>query len=342
MFSVGLFLLAGLSIVGWMILSFGGSNKVKDAINLTVQFEDASGIIEGGIVRLAGAHVGEVVSAPRLNENYQVEVDIAIREDLKIPSNAKFKITSLSLLGDKAIYIIYPEKAATTLIKDGDHMQGISPKGLDKLQEQAEELTAKVNEVLVKTDSTFSEVSDAISEYKLVAKELNISIDRLNESVFSEESLAKLDGTVDNLNTTSAEINEFAKTLRPLSADTKIALSRFMSVAEKTNQLVENADKLMVTTNEQMIALRPAINELPSTLKTYRETGKSLQSLTKKLDGAVGNKDSLVGVLTSDSEIKNDAETFVKNLKDNGILGYKDNSDPNSEDPRDRYRGVRR
>jgi len=221
-------------------------------------------------------------------------------------------------------------------------MQGISPKGLDKLQEQAEELTAKVNEVLVKTDSTFSEVSDAISEYKLVAKELNISIDRLNESVFSEESLAKLDGTVGNLNTTSAEINEFAKTLRPLSADTKIALSRFMSVAEKTNQLVENADKLMVTTNEQMIALRPAINELPSTLQTYRETGKSLQSLTKKLDGAVGNKDSLVGVLTSDSEIKNDAETFVKNLKDNGILGYKDNSDPNSEDPRDRYRGVRR
>jgi len=62
MFSVGLFLLAGLSIVGWMILSFGGSNKVKDAINLTVQFEDASGIIEGGIVRLAGAHIGEVVS----------------------------------------------------------------------------------------------------------------------------------------------------------------------------------------------------------------------------------------------------------------------------------------
>ena len=335
--AVGLFLLAGLGIIGWMIISFGGSSgKVKDSTTVMVEFSDASGIIKGGIVRLAGANVGEVISAPTLNERNKVDVEIAIKSDLKLPRNAQFKIVSLSMLGDKAIYILYPEEnASTELYQDGDYTQGISPKGLDQLQAQAEDITKKMSGVLDRSDATFAQLSGAINEYKTIAESLNTSMERFNNSILSEKNLESMEDTITNLNTTSTEIVAFSKSLAPVTEDTKLLIAEFLSVAEKTNSLV-------ATTNGQIQELEPAIKLLPETIQTYKETGESFKTVSKTLEGALTNNDGLVGALTGDSEIKNDAKTFVKNLKNNGILGYKDNMDTEIDDPRDRYRGLRR
>ena len=341
MFSVGLFLLVGLAIVGWMIISFGQGNKVSDAKVVTVEFTDASGIIEGGIVRLAGANVGEVVNAPRLNSNHLVEVDIAIRKDLKIPTNARFKITPLSLLGDKAIYIYYPETPSRDYIESGDVIRGISPRGLEQLQTQAEELTQKMNMVLEKSDAAFEDVKSAIKDYQVLAQELNISIKRLNNSVLSEDSLVEFNDTLSNLNTTSEVIGEFSTSLKPLVGDTKIAITKVLAVADKADNVVASAEELMQTTNTQIASLAPAIEKLPETLDIYNETGKSLKKVSVSIEKALNNEDSLVSTLTADSEINDDAKSFVKNLKNNGILGYKDSQNA-AEDPRDRYRGLRR
>ena len=47
-----------------------------------------------------------------------------------------------------------------------------------------------------------------------------------------------------------------------------------------------------------------------------------------------------LGALVADEELKGDMKDFVRNLKENGILRYKDKE--SSDDPRDRFRGRRR
>ena len=332
---VGLFLLAGLTILGWMLIKYGGTTKIKDSMNVTVEFSDASGIIEGGIVRLAGANVGYVTVPPVLNEDLKVDVGLAIRPDIEIPRNAIFKIVSLSMLGDKAIYIVYPTSPSNEKIKDGDYIKGVSPKGLDELQAEAEQLTHKVGLVLERTDATFSQISDTLTEYRGTAEQLNTSLARLNNTILSQEALKGMEETLTSLGRTSNEIEVFSKSLSPIAAETRLTVTEFMKVATETN-------KLVASTNKRVEELSPSLKKLPDTLDTYAETGKILQEVGVSLKKAISSEDSLVGALTQDGEIKSDAKTFVKNLKNNGILGYKDNTDSTQDDPRDRYRGVRR
>ena len=332
--SVSLFLLAGFGILGWMLLSYGASDKAHEGINVTVEFSDASGIIEGGLVRLSGANVGYVSAPPPLNERLRVNVPLSIRDDINIPANATFKIVPLSMLGDKAIYIVHPDEPVAERLKSGTHFIGNSPKGLDSLQQEAETLTIQVKEILAKSDATFEIVNHTLAKYAETADHLNTSLARLNNSILSEESLAGINATIANLDSATQEVEKFSKSLAPMAAETRLTLSQFTDTATKTNKLVSTA-------SDRMDELAPVLKTLPETLDTYSKLGKTYTEVGQTLQSAISSDDSLVGALTSDSEMKQDAKSFVKNLKNNGILGYKDNA-TNEEDPRDRYRGVRR
>ena len=51
--------------------------------------------------------------------------------------------------------------------------------------------------------------------------------------------------------------------------------------------------------------------------------------------------EGLLGTLAYDREVSDDAKAFVRNLKQQGILRYRDKETP-EEDPRNRFRGRRR
>ncbi len=318
---VGLFLLAGLSVLGWMIINYGGVGKSGETIQISVEFSDGSGIIEGGVVRLAGANVGHVITTPTLNARMQVVVEVAIRNDLDLPQNCTFKIVPLSMLGDKAIYIIPPAAPVAARVQDGDHFVGVSPQSIDQLQSNAEELAQQANEVLSMSKETFQIINTTLGAYQTTATELNTSLARLNSSVLSEQSLAEMRVAISELRSTSGELATFSKELSPLAADTK--------------GLIAEAETLVSGANARMGELSPALQTLPETLATFTKVGESLNA-------ALTSEDSLVSTLTSDEEVTTDAKTFMSNLRTNGILGYKDNTDPDSNDPRDRYRGMRR
>ena len=106
---VGLFLFIGLALLGGLIVQYGRfSGRMKSGYTVTVEFKDASGVIKGSQVRLGGAMIGQVVEKPESGSNRKVKVLLAIREDVLLPTNAVFQITSLSLLGDKAIVVSIP------------------------------------------------------------------------------------------------------------------------------------------------------------------------------------------------------------------------------------------
>jgi len=313
-FSVGVFLLVGLSLLGWMVIKYGATNKVQKGYDVEISFSDASGIIKGGLVRLAGANVGYVSEVPILNQQ---------------------EIVSLSLLGDKAIYIRIPDEPSQSLLKAGSRVQGVSPEGLGEVQTKAEEL-------LVKTDETFGKLNNTLSEYSEVAQNLNTSITRLNSTLLADEKLEEISETLGNIRSASQSFEELAKGLHPLADDARLTMKEFRKTAKSTSstvtgatETIKQAQTTLAKIDQKIELVDPALKTLPETIQTYNKVGKTLETALK-------NEDSLLSAVTQDKEVKEDTKTFVKNLRTNGILGYKDDSDPDKEDPRDRYRGMRR
>jgi hypothetical protein len=67
-----------------------------------------------------------------------------------------------------------------------------------------------------------------------------------------------------------------------------------------------------------------------------RAADKAGQALDRVESG-----EGLLGTLAYDREVSDDARAFIRNLKQQGILRYRDREMP-EEDPRNRFRGRRR
>ena len=80
---------------------FGGSGSYP----LTAQFFKADGIGAGGDVRVSGVKVGTVDNVTLNSETFQAELTLAMRSDIKLPSDSSAKIASDGLLGGSFVSI---------------------------------------------------------------------------------------------------------------------------------------------------------------------------------------------------------------------------------------------
>ncbi|WP_420347259.1 outer membrane lipid asymmetry maintenance protein MlaD [Pelagibius sp.] len=88
---------------------------------LLVEFDDASGLVSGTDVRMAGVKVGTVVSQ-RLNpDTYFAEVSLSIDESIKLPSDTSARIIPEGLLGGN--YVALEPGGAEEYLSDGQQIQ---------------------------------------------------------------------------------------------------------------------------------------------------------------------------------------------------------------------------
>src|SRR5215470_4362557 len=104
-FKVGIFVFVGLAMVGALVVQFGRLGEgFKTYYPLTVRFTDASGLLKGSDVLLAGAKIGNVAGGPHLVATGQgVAVPLRIYDYVKIPTDSKFTVGSSGLLGDRFV-----------------------------------------------------------------------------------------------------------------------------------------------------------------------------------------------------------------------------------------------
>src|SRR5437016_9628696 len=104
-FKVGIFVFAGLAMLGALVVQFGRLGEgFKTYYALTIRFSDASGLLKGSDVLLAGARIGKVSGGPRLvREGNGVAVPLKIYDYVKIPEASKFTVGSSGLLGDRFV-----------------------------------------------------------------------------------------------------------------------------------------------------------------------------------------------------------------------------------------------
>ena len=112
--TVGLFLLGGIAIICTLIIFFGELGDLfKPTYSLTVDFQNASGLLKGSDVYLSGALIGKVTTDPQpIPDTQTVEVHLKINSNVQIRQDAQFVIGSSGLLGDMYVEVrphIYPQ-----------------------------------------------------------------------------------------------------------------------------------------------------------------------------------------------------------------------------------------
>ncbi len=343
---VGFFLFLGLGVLGTLIMQYGRfAERFRGVYTVRVSFSDASGLIKGSQVRLAGAQVGRVVKEPKLTDDGRVVVEMAIREDTpKLDTKSIIQISSLSLLGDKAIMITPPKPGEE---RNGDYfedlgpndvIEGGGPSGLEALQGDAETIASNAAVLMARGRNTLSKIDNALDELRSVTGLLTESIDRVNSGILADENMENFTGALADLRDATGSIRDASMDIKPLIGDAKLAIKSF-------DQAAEEAQGTFAQASSEISRLGPAIEKVPRAVNSIAEAADEVaQAASDASDTirSVKNGDGLLGTLAYDREVKDDAKGFIRNLRHYGILRYRDAATFDERDPRNRFRGRRR
>src|SRR5437763_8947141 len=155
-FKVGAFVFVGLAMLGALIVQFGRLGEgFKIYYPLTVRFSDASGLLKGSDVLLAGAKIGKVSGGPRMvREGQGVDVPLKIYDYIKVPEGSKFSVGSSGLLGDRFVNVVMPAGQPKAFLAPNTHISGSRETGIDDLTRELDALVTDLRATVEEIDMT--------------------------------------------------------------------------------------------------------------------------------------------------------------------------------------------
>jgi phospholipid/cholesterol/gamma-HCH transport system substrate-binding protein len=218
-FKVGIFVFVGCAALAALVVKFGRLGEgVKGFYPLTVRFVDASGLLKGSDVLLGGAKIGRVSGGPRLVPNAPgVAVPLRIYDYVRIPVGSKFTVGSSGLLGDRFVTVTPPTGPPTGYIEKNSFIDGARENGFDDLTRQGGELVTDLRTTVQKLNQ------DTLSAQNM--ENLKSSMEHLNQATSAlAESSKKLDGVIQQADSTMASAKQAADGLQNAITDTRKVL----------------------------------------------------------------------------------------------------------------------
>ena len=215
-FKVGVFVFVGLAMLGALVVQFGRLGEgFKTYYPLTVRFADASGLLKGTDVLLAGARIGKVAGGPRLvREGGGVVVPLKIYDYIKIPEGTKFTVGSSGLLGDRFVNVAIPPGLPKAYLPPNAYVDGARETGIDDLTREGGALVNDLRGTVQKVDTTVARLNqDTLSSENM--ENLKASMEHLNQATGSlAESSKKLDGVIEKADSTMTSAKKAADNLQ--------------------------------------------------------------------------------------------------------------------------------
>ncbi|MBK8968804.1 MAG: MCE family protein [Lewinellaceae bacterium] len=159
---LGLFVLVGLGLLILFLYMLGRNKSIfSDRFEISVHFENVSGLVAGNNVRVSGIVVGIVEEVQLVNDTLVV-VTIALNESMRqvIRKNALASIGTDGLIGNRVVNLL-PSKDPAPLIEPGDI-----------LQSQSDVSTEEMLRTLDRTNQNVLDISEGLKE----------TIERINNS----------------------------------------------------------------------------------------------------------------------------------------------------------------
>lgn len=263
--SLGLFILLGVFLFVIFGLWLRGLEFGKKKYTFSVQFTDANGLREGGIVRYRGFEVGRVVAIKAEEKGVEATVEIS-EPGVRIPQNASFQANQSGLIGETSLDIIPP--------------QAIPPQ-----TESINPLDENCNAELIVCNNARLPGETGISFGSLLA-----SSARFTELYTNPIFFQNLNNTAKNAGLAAAEIAALSRELALLSKSVRQEIKSFSNVA---NSISSAADR---TTNK----IGNTTDKLSQTIDTFNSTAVDLGDLVKNVNGLVSdNRNNIQTTLQS-------------------------------------------
>ena len=215
-FKVGAFVFVGLAMLGALVVQFGRLGEgLKTYYGLTVRFSDASGLLKGSDVLLAGAKIGKVSGGPRMvREGQGVDVPLKIYDYIKVPEGSKFTVGSSGLLGDRFVNVTMPPGHPKAFLAPNTYISGARETGIDDLTREGGALVNDLRGTVQKIDTTVDRLNqDTLSSTNM--ENLKSSMAHLNEATGAlAESSKKLDGVIGKADSTMESAKKAADDLQ--------------------------------------------------------------------------------------------------------------------------------
>jgi phospholipid/cholesterol/gamma-HCH transport system substrate-binding protein len=269
-FKVGIFVFAGLAALGALVVQFGRLGEgLKTYYAITIQFSDASGLLKGSDVLLAGARIGKVAAGPRLvREGNGVAVPLKIYDYVKIPETSKFTVGSSGLLGDRFVNVTMPSGAPTKFLAPNSYIKGTRETGIDDLTREGGALVGDLRGVVQKLDTT---------------------VTRLNQDVLSKETADNLRSSVAHLNEATGNFADASKKLGPVVDKADAAMDSTKKAAEGLQKVATSATQgkgllaALLTNQELANDIRALVSNLRSHgILFYRDSAAKIDNTARE------------------------------------------------------------
>jgi len=240
---VGLFTLIALcGTVGIFLFLYGSLTHGK---TFTVVFDDAHGIKDKEIVRMAGVDIGQVGDV-HLTPDNKAQMSVAVNKGVRIPLGSRFTISN-SILGNQSILVIVPSDSPQDL-PDGATVTGDSSDPISQAMTGAGQVLQTVQQTLLKSQVLVQKLTDSAS------------------LLSDPKRVAKIDAMLNNLDASTAGLPRMEmKVERELD-----------SVGAQTNQLLAGMNQTRATADKVVGGASKLTDNLNDTLTENRKTLKSL------------------------------------------------------------------
>jgi phospholipid/cholesterol/gamma-HCH transport system substrate-binding protein len=260
---VGAFVLAGLAVLAVLLVQFGRLGEgFKSYYPLLVKFPDASGLLKGSDVLLAGAKIGHVSGGPRIAESGQgVEVPVRIFDFVKIPVGSRFTVGASGLLGDRFVAVTMPARMSQDYIPKNSVIEGSRETGIDDLTREGGFL---------------------VTDLRTAVQNVNTTIARLNDEALSPANLENVRSAVEHLNVATTALAESTQKIDGVIEKAGGTMDSAKKAADDVQGAIADARKTIQAAT-QVIQQATSGKGALATLLTNQEFAKDLRALVSNL-----------------------------------------------------------
>lgn len=303
---VGLFVLLGLGLLGWLIFHFGDSrgNRIGGT-PLIVEVRDATGIRAGVPVRLGGVEIGRASGDPELNHDYTLlSIPLTIYPGSGVPTGSTVKIGTSGLMGDSFVRIIPPEVSSGEFLPPGHRILA--------------EPSSSLNDLAGSAGDTLEEVTITAGEIRTTTDQIEALFHKLDKKFLTNENLENIAVLLAELRASSEYIHKASKKFDPLLDEAGSTLQEITTAAAAATTTLAGVDKGVVDLTDTLAAIDPVVSNFDQSIKDLSVTLQTANDLLNLIE----NGDGLASSLLHDSTLKSDLESFLDKLDRHGLLLY--------------------
>jgi phospholipid/cholesterol/gamma-HCH transport system substrate-binding protein len=279
---VGVVVLGGLVVLGWMILQFGDAPiRLFSTEQIRVQFvaDRAEGITAGSAITFRGVGVGKVESVQRGDDHQHVIIGATIDREPPLPGNVIAAIRSSGLIGSGATIALQVAGDQPEGQLQPDQVIETAFVGLDLLPPEFAELATEL-----KLSARAFRESNIVADLDETVKKAGQMIDSLNRLVDDPQSQS-------NLKQSLANIAEATETATRIAANLEKFTANLQAVGDETTVTIRKAQGAITKVEGHVDNLSGQLTERLAQVAGVLDT---IQSITRKIDQGKGTAGALV------------------------------------------------